>query len=33
MAGWSDNVLRFMSHAEEGFGGIFQEIEDMRLAG
>lgn len=33
MAGWSDNVLRFMSLAEEGFGGIVREIEDMRLAG
>lgn len=32
MAGWSDNVLRFMGIAEAGFGGIVQEIEAMEVA-
>lgn len=32
MAGWSDNVLRFIGLAEAGFGGLVQEIEATAIA-
>ena len=31
MAGWSDNVLRFISLAENGFGGIVKDVEGIVL--
>jgi len=31
MAGWSEQVLRFIALAEQGFGGLVDEIESMEL--
>ena len=31
MAGWSEQVLRFVALAEQGFGGLVSEIEAMEL--
>ena len=31
MAGWSEQVLRFVALAEQGFGGLVDEIESMEL--
>ena len=31
IAGWSEQVLRFVSLAESGFGGVVSEIEAMLL--
>lgn len=31
LAGWSENVLRFMAYAEQGFGGLVDEIDSMSL--
>jgi len=31
MAGWSEQVLRFVALTEQGFGGLVDEIEAMRL--
>lgn len=31
MAGWSEQVLRFVALAEQGFGGLVDEIEAMQL--
>jgi hypothetical protein len=31
MAGWSEQVLRFVSMAEQGFGGLADEVEAVEL--
>lgn len=31
MAGWSESILRFISMAEQGFGGIVSDIDALTL--